>query len=184
MRIVAFDCETTDLKALMGRILCCSFYPIVGSEKVGGDVYTLRGDAKKLKDRDIINDHKLVCAIRDELEKYNVIVGWNSKLFDLPMINARLAKYGERLCHPQMHLDLMYYAGGCSLRIGSKKLVNVQKYFQLGEEKSEIAWEQWQRAAALDKAAMDEVVDHCERDVKVLNEAYWKMIGSVANLHR
>jgi uncharacterized protein YprB with RNaseH-like and TPR domain len=184
MRIVGYDIETTDLSALMGRILCCSFYPIVTQKGVGGKPYTLRADDKRFRSDDIIDDSKLVAAIRDELEKYHLIVGWNSKLFDLPFINARLAKAGERILRPQLHLDAMWFAGGNSMRIGSKKLVNVQKYFKLGEEKTDITWEQWQRAAALDRRALDEVVHHCEQDVKVLNEAYWKLISSVANIHR
>jgi hypothetical protein len=78
----------------------------------------------------------------------------------------------------------MWYAGGSSMRIGSRKLDNVQKYFKLGEEKTPIDWEQWQAVATGDPKAMKAVVAHCEADVKVLMEAYWKLLPYVATLHR
>lgn len=182
MRIVAFDLETTNLSALMGRILCASFYPIIEGKKT--KAYTFRLDDKKYTGRSRIDDNKLAVAIRDELEKYNMIIGWNSKLFDAPLLNARLAKVNARPLRAQFHLDLMYYAGGGSMRIGSKKLVNVQKFFGLTESKTDITWDNWNLAAGGDKAALDEVVHHCEQDVKVLAEAYWRMLPAVANLHR
>lgn len=184
MRIVAFDLETTDLKGLFGRVLCCSFVSIGAEPGSMGDPYTMRLDARPWKDKDSISDRRLVVAIRDELEKYNMVVGWNSKLFDMPFLNARLAKYGERPCRPQFHLDPMYQARGGQLRIGSSKLVNVQKFFGLPNEKTEISWEDWQRAAQGDKAAMEVVVYHCEQDVKVLAEAYWRLLPMVSNIHR
>lgn len=182
MRIVAFDLETTNLSGLMGRILCGSFYRIVDGQAT--KPYTFRLDDKKYMGRSRIDDNKLAVAIRDELERYNMVIGWNSKLFDAPFLNARLAKSGERPFHPQFHLDLMYYAGGCSMRIGSKKLENVQKFFALQDSKTQITWDNWNLAAGGDKAALDEVVHHCEQDVKVLAQAYWKMLPSVCNLHR
>lgn len=180
MRLVAFDIETTDLKALMGRILCASFYEI-GSD---AEPYTFRADTAPWKSKDPIDDSKLCVALRDELEKYNAVITWNGKMFDVPFLNARLARAGERLYKPQFHIDAMYYARGTSLRIGSSRLVNVQKFFDLGESKTEISWEQWQRAAGGNRAAMDEVVVHCEQDVKVLAQAYWRLLPQIANVHR
>lgn len=182
MRIVAWDIETTNLSGLMGRVLCASFYPIVDGH--ASKAYTLRLDDRKYRSRSSIDDNKLAIGIRDELKKYNMIVGWNSKLFDAPFVNARLAKVGEEPIRPQFHLDLMYYAGGCSMRIGSKKLVNVQKFFGLPDSKTEITWDNWNLAAGGDKQALNEVVHHCEQDVKVLAQAYWKMLPAVANLHK
>ena len=182
MKIVAFDIETTNLSGLMGRVLCASFLPIVPGHK--SKPYTLRLDEKPWASKSRIDDGRLATGVRDELEKYNLIVGWNSKLFDAAFINARLAKAGERPLHPQFHLDLMYYAGGVSMRIGSRKLLNVQKFFNLSESKTEISWDNWNLAAGGDKASLDEVVEHCEADVKVLAEVYWHLLPSVANLHR
>ena len=168
---VVYDIETTDLKGLMGRILCCSFL-----DGTTGEVTTFRADEKPWKGKTKIDD--------SHLEKYNLVIGHNSKLFDLPFINARLAKAGERPVRVQFHLDTRWYLNSASMRIGSAKLENAQKYFELGEAKTPISWEQWQLAATFDKQAMDEVVVHCEQDVKVLGELVPHVLPYVGSLHR
>src|SRR5439155_1458755 len=182
MRIVAADLETTNLSGLMGRIRCGSFYRIVDGHST--KPYTLRLDDKRYTSRSRIDDNKLAVAIRNEIEKYHMLVTWNGKLFDVPFLNARLAKVGERPLRVQLYLDLMYYAGGCSMRIGTKKLENVQMFFALRDSKTAITWDNWNLAAGGDKTALEEVVHHCEQDTKVLAQAYWKMLPAVANLHR
>lgn len=176
---VVFDLETTDLKGLMGRILCASFY-----DGQTGEVTTFRGDQQPYKGRSKIDDSKLAVAIRDHLEQYSLICGHNSKLFDVPFLNARLAKAGQRPLRVQFHLDTRWYLNSASMRIGSAKLENAQKFFDLGEAKTPISWEQWALAATHDKDAMDEVVVHCEQDVKVLAELIPHVLPYVANLHR
>lgn len=140
-RIVAYDLETSDLKTLMGRILCSSFLEIVDIDflktvpkKYHPQPFTLRGDSDELREDDPADDHKLAVAIRDTLEKYNAIVTWNGKLFDNRFLNAKLLEYHERPLKIQFHYDPMWTVRN-GLRIGSSKLVNVQKYLQLGEEK-------------------------------------------------
>lgn len=173
------DTESTDLKAMMGRILCASFVTLDGKP------YTFRADMAPWKSKDPIDDSRLCVAIRDELEKFNLIVGWNSKLHDIPLLNARLSKVGERPYHCQnFHLDAMWYAGGSSQKIGSRKLDNVAKFYGLNDQKTEITWDDWQRAGAGDVKAMKTVVHHCEQDVKVLRAAYWKLLPFVMSLHR
>lgn len=179
MKIVFADTESTDLKAMMGRILCASFVTL------DGEPYTFRFDEKPWIGKNKIDDAKLCVAIRDELEKFNLIVGWNSKLHDIPLLNARLAKAGQRPYHCQnFHLDAMWYAGGSSMKIGSRKLDNVAKFFSLNEQKTDISWDEWQLAGAGDKAAMQTVVHHCEQDVKVLRDTYHHLLPFVKNLHR
>lgn len=165
----------------MGRVLCASFLKI---EEGKTKPWTLRGDTKGLRGRSRVDDSKLCAAIRDTLESYDMVVSWNGKLFDIPFLNARLSKAGLRPFRPHFSLDAMWYAGGSSLRIGSKKLDLVQKYYGFPEEKTPITWEDWQNAAAGDKKAMNQVVRHCEADVLVLRAAYWKLLPMVATIHR
>lgn len=123
-------------------------------------------------------------AIREELEKYHMLVGWNSRGFDLSFLNARLLAAHERPLRPQFHVDAMWTCGQFSLRIGSRKLDVVQKFLKLPETKTPIEWEDWKRAAIGDTKAMGQVVTHCEQDVKVLAQAYWRLLPMVANIHR
>lgn len=179
MKIVFWDLETTDLKALMGRILCCSFV------ELDGEPWTYRIDEEPWNNPDdVIDDSQLVVSIRDELEEYDLIVAHNGRLFDIPMLNARLARVGERPLRTHFVLDPRWYLNSASMRIGSAKLENAQKFFDLGQAKTPISWETWQRAGAGDSEAMDDVVVHCEQDVKVLRELYPIVLPYVSTLHR
>lgn len=173
-RVVMWDLECTSLSGMIGRILCCSFKPY------GEEPYTFRGDEKRFKRADIVDDSLLAVAIRDELEKYDVIVGHNSKLFDSKFLAARLFKAGERPRENRLHIDTMW-AVRSNLRISSK-LENIQNFAGLEDKKTPITWDDWMRAGAFVKPAMDQVVKHCEQDVKVLEEAYRKLIPYIKSL--
>jgi uncharacterized protein YprB with RNaseH-like and TPR domain len=178
MEIVIWDLETTNLTALMGKVLCSSFVTL------DGEPYTFRADDAKFKGRSLIDDSKLVVAVRDELEKYDMVVAHNGRLFDIPFLNARLSKAGARPFHPHFVLDTRWYLNSASMKIGSAKLDNAAKFYNLGEQKTPLDWETWQMAATRDREAMDKVVEHCEGDVKVLRQLYPYVLPYVATLHR
>lgn len=171
MKVIFFDTESTDLAASWGRILCCSF---VG---IDGEPYTFRGDRRPYIGRNKIDDSKLVRAIRDELERADMIVGWNSILHDIPLMNARLNLANERSVatgekHATWHLDAMFYVGGQSMKIGGRKLDTAAKFFKVDHQKTPLDGEIWQLAGVGDKEAMDSVVEHCEADVLVLRDLW------------
>ena len=171
MNVLFFDTESTDLSASWGRILCASF---VGLK---GEVFTLRGDKRRYRGKNVVDDGKLVTAIRNELEKADICCGWNSILHDIPLLNARLALAGERPCQigskfGTWHLDMMYYAGGTSMKVGGRRLDTIAKYFQCENQKTPLDGEIWQLAAVRDKKALDSVVEHCEADVAVLRDLW------------
>lgn len=193
MRIVSFDLETTDLRANMGILLCGSFQPIVpegyysNHHDTPPKPYTFKLERKKGDKYNANPDRDLAVAIRDELEKYNLIVGFNSKLFDLPFLNSRLLAHNERRAHIQWHLDVMFQLRGTQNRIGGSSLLTAQQFLGIGgddEGKTKLDWDIWKAAGLGDPKAMAEVMDHCERDVKVLAKAYWKLLGGVSQLER
>lgn len=167
-RTAFFDIETTDLKAMMGRILCWSIADNWG-HITHARIYDFPQDS-------IIDDRGVCIALRDELEKYDHIVGHNSKMFDISMLNARLMRWGERPCLDRVHMDTMWKAraGSYGLRVGSSKLVNVDKFFNRGDvtRKTEIEWDIWALAQAGDKQAMDYIQEHCDHDVLVLRSVW------------
>lgn len=185
MRTLVLDTESTDLKAIMGRLLCGSFAYMQtdakGKLKVGKpftvSVEDYPGETE-------IDDGPLAVAIRDALEAADIIVGWNSKLHDIPLVNARLAKTGERPVRVNLHVDLMWYAAGSSMKIGSRKLDNVQKFLGTTDQKTPLDWETWQLAGAGDRKALKKVVEHCEHDVTVLGEVLPHLMPYVKNIHK
>lgn len=176
-RLTFWDLETTNLSGMMGRILCASFADEFGQVK------TLRYE--DFPGQSLIDDSGLVVAIRDELEKADIWVTWNGKLFDVPMLNARLMKAGQRPLRSDVkHLDAMYYAGGQFNRIGSKKLDNVSKYINSPNRKTPLEWEVWQLAMTGDRTSMDKVVEHCEADVLVTRDVFAALKPSIRIIHR
>ena len=183
MKIAAFDIETTDLKAGIGHMLCASICPIVDNKSGRSKPYSYWLAEEDFKIDSTI-DKDLAYNIREELNKYNCIVTWNGKMFDVPFLNARLMKHGLDPFHPQFHLDAMYYAGGISMRIGSRKLASVQQFFDIKEKKIPLEWAEWRKASRGDDEAMKKVIKHCELDTIVLCKAYWKLLPLVSKLHR
>lgn len=182
MKCLAFDTESSDLAASWGRILCASFVDIHG-----GDPYTFRYDDRKYKGKNLIDDSRLCVAVRDELEDADIVIGWNSILHDIPLLNARLSLVGERPCrlskdHGTMHLDLMFYAGGATMKVGGRKLDTIAKFFKAEAQKTPLDGETWQLAAVGDKQALDTVVEHCEFDVLVLRDLWAKLAPGVKRI--
>lgn len=179
MKVTFFDTESTDLNANWGRLLCASFV-----DANSDNVLTVRKDEKPYRGRTKVDDAKLAVAIRDELEESDIVVGWNSILHDIPLVNARLAHAGERLIrlgekHGIVHVDLMYYSGGQTMKIGRRSLDFVSKFFGTETAKTPLDGDTWQLAAAGDKPAMDAVVEHCEADILVLKELWPKLAPGV-----
>ncbi|HLA81254.1 MAG TPA: ribonuclease H-like domain-containing protein [Thermoleophilia bacterium] len=168
---------------MVGHILCASFVDIPNCGVCEPKVETYRLDDKRFRIRkDPSNDSKLAAAIRDRLELTDIVVGHNSKLFDLKFLKARLAKYDLRPPNVKWHLDTMWTARS-HLR-ASSKLDNLQHFLDLPDEKTAITWDDWARGAALQHDAMDRIVEHCEKDVLVLAQAYWRLLPMVRTLKR
>ena len=177
-RIAFYDLETT--YSSWTTIFCMS----VADEF--GNVKTLSLETHKGKTW--MDDSKLVKAIADELSKYDILVGWNSKMFDLPIINARLLETGERPIGTQMHSDLMWYATGRHMRAGRRSLENISKYFRTNNSKTPLDVRLWQEAERRHtkegKQAFNTIVEHCEADVLVLRDVFAKMKPLLNSIHR
>lgn len=184
MRVTYFDIESTSLEANFGRLLCCSFIDLDGE-----NVETYRRDKRPYRVGRWANndDSKLAVAIRDRLEQSDIVCSWNGILFDVPFVNARLAEAGERPIrigqqYGSTHLDLMYYAGGQSMRAGGRRLENIARFFKGENQKTPLTPEVWSRAGAGDKQALEQVVEHCEHDVQVLRDVYHHLAPHVKKL--
>ncbi len=170
MEVLFFDTESTDLAASWGRILCASYAINDGA------VFTHREDHMEGR-TSVIDDGPVCLRIKETIQAADIIVGWNSILHDIPLVNARLLKNGYDPIrtgdiHGVRHLDLMWYAGGQSLKIGSRKLDNVAKFLGCENQKTPLDGTTWQLAGAGDVKAMDDIVEHCEADVEVLREVF------------
>jgi uncharacterized protein YprB with RNaseH-like and TPR domain len=169
MDIAFFDLECTNLNADFGRILCGCVRPLhtgktttLSCEKFNG--YKLHP----------WNDKLLCEAIRDELEKYDIIVSWYGKLFDVKFLQARLAIHESGELTKIKHVDLFYQAK-MKLKLSSNRLDNVARILHLKEQKTRLDPEVWVRATAGSIADLQYVKKHCEADVEVLHGVYDKL---------
>ena len=174
IKIAFFDIESTFSN--WRRVLCASVADSFGN------VVTYSHDTHPGKNWQ--DDSVLVKAYCEYLDTFDVIVGWNSKLFDVPVLNARLLYHGMRPYQPRMHLDLMYKASGSSISIGRKSLENVSKYFGVQNQKTPLDPRTWDDADHGDKAKYAKIMEHCEADVLVLRDVYEKLKPMVHILHR
>ena len=136
------------------------------------------------KGRDITDDSELVDRYARALEQYDVLVSWNGKLFDIPVLGGRLAFHGLRRVDPNMHIDLMYYAKGQFMRIGRSSLQSVSEYFDTGNRKTPLSVRIWDRAMAGSDEDYAKIVEHCDADVLVLRDVFATLKQHVRNIHR
>lgn len=136
--------------------------------------------------RSVLDDKGLVVWLRDELEKYDILVGWYGTMFDLPFMNAKLIEYGERPIRDMMYLDPCYKARGgrYGLKVGSSKLKNVAKWLNTPNQKPEVEWETFKLASIGEPVALAEVIDRCDADTKVMRDIFQHIKPMVRTLHR
>lgn len=174
-----FDIETTNLKANFGRILCASV------ADMHGNVRTFRIDEEPYKRPRRRDDIAVAVALRDYLEEFDFIVGWYSKMFDVPYLNTRLLLGNERPLRQDMkHVDAIWKAKKGSLALHSARLDALAKTLRLDVQKTGLDPEIWNDAADGEQYAMDYVVEHCEADVLVLRKVFYAMKQLFPIIHR
>lgn len=171
-----FDIEATHLKPNVGRILCTTFADMHGKP------YTFDALERRFMEPNVYDDGKLATAIRNELEQYDIIVGWNSKNFDTKFVNSRCIRVGARTKVQQYQIDGMW---SWRSKFNAWSGLDAVQQFVVPDSdvvKSKIAWDKWMQALGWNKklreSAMAEIVDHCERDVLVLRDVYRIMVDA------
>ena len=136
------------------------------------------------KGPDITDDRELVSSIADALSEYDVWVTWNGKLFDVPVLNARLRFHGLRPLPLVKHIDAMYYASGNSMRLGRRSLQSVSEYFDVPNRKTPLSVRTWDKAMSGDVDAYGKIIEHCDADTLVLRDVFSVLKSQIANIHR
>jgi len=169
MKIGFFDLECSNLDADFGRILCGCIRDLKTQKTI---TLSCEGfDSYKSQPW----DDKLLCeAIRNELEKYDIIVTWYGKLFDVRFLQARLAIHESEELKKIKHIDL-YYQAKMKLKFASNRLDNVARVLKLTEQKTRLDPDIWVKATAGSLDALEYVKKHCEADVRVLHGVYNKL---------
>ncbi len=170
-RVLFFDIESTDLDADFGNMLAFG-YKWQGEKE--GHVLSLL-DSNPICNHcglvEAVSDKKLIRAAAKVLEQADLVVSWFGKGFDWKFLNTRVLDARLKPLPPTPHIDL-YFTAKHHLKLSSNRLASVQDFLQLPTAKTTLKKRVWRRAQAGHVASIKYIVDHCEKDVSVLQEAY------------
>jgi len=168
-RIGFFDIETTNLEASIGMILSACI-------KYRGNDNIVTVESKH--DGSVFDDRDTCIQLRNELENCDYVVTFYGTGFDIPYINTRLLIAGERPINQLRHIDV-YYTARTHLKLHSNRLQIVAETLGVPTEKTRVLGPVWTRAAMGDLEALSYITDHCQKDVRVLEEVFEKLKGFV-----
>jgi DNA polymerase elongation subunit (family B) len=171
LKILAWDLECSNLAADFGIILCCGFKEVgTGKPKVL-DILDYVGD-----DMDLIKAEKrLLKDISKELLDSDVWLTHFGTYYDIPFVNTRLLYHDLPVVPSNFaHIDTWKIAKN-RLKLRNNRLITVSEFLGTEEEKNAIKPEQWIRALGGHAPSMRYIVEHCRRDVVVLEEAYLRL---------
>jgi uncharacterized protein YprB with RNaseH-like and TPR domain len=169
-RVGVWDLETSGLYANFGRILC-------GSVKAfGGEIKTFRIDESPNYKNQPANDKWISSEIKNELEKYHFMIGYNSSRFDVPFLNSRLIRHKLKILSPLLkHIDPIY-ASRYRLRLPNNTLAALAQHVQAKNKKMQLDAEIWGEATVGDKKALDLLVKRNIQDVIVLEDIFENLL--------
>lgn len=181
-KVAVFDIETSNLNADFGIVLCGVVYDITGDR-----MNIVRWDeTSDYKNGVYASDREVVVKLRDLIENFDIIVGYNSLRFDIPFLRARLLSYNERLIESVRHIDLYHYVK-FKLKLHDHKLDTLAKFSKTQYQKTEVDGIRWVEALVYagtkrGRQAMNYIVEHCVLDCRVLAEAFGKIKDLIGNI--
>lgn len=188
MRAAILDVETTGLEAVgPGMLLCVCVRPTTT-----GRTRTFRLDDYKFKDDPEFGkferqEKALLSAALEELAKYDLLVGWNLDGFDLGFLRSRAQALGVPFTLCPFTYDGMLGFRRTRLRTTlnfkgkpTAAMDMVADFFGLEQLKTKIYPCEWWKSIwgneAIRTATLDEIVDHCRRDVAMNHRIYEVML--------
>lgn len=164
-RILHWDIESTALNATFGTILCIGWKwhadPAVTVATI------LDGKGKK----DMLDDRTVVSRFAAAFNECDYHCTWFGDRFDLPMVRSKLIKHGMQPLAPKPSLDL-WRTTRRLFKAHSNRLAVWQQFLGLPHEKTPLDFDHWLRAAQGSKPDLAYIVEHCEADVRVLEDVF------------
>lgn len=169
MKIVAWDIEASNLSADFGIVLCVGFKEVEqGKAEVLNILDYSKGDLIKAEKR-------LLVDVSEKLLEADVWLTHYGTWYDIPFVNSRLIYHDLPVLPPNFsHLDTWKISRN-RLKLRNNRLITISEFIGTPDEKNAIKPEQWLRVLGGHKPSMDYIVEHCRRDVVVLEEVYMKL---------
>jgi DNA polymerase elongation subunit (family B) len=166
MRILAWDIEASSLTANFGIILCVGFKEVGGKKS---EVFS----SSDYDEPDLIKAEKLLLKdVSERLLDCDIWLTHFGTYFDILFVNTRLLFHRLPVIPPNFnHIDTWKISKN-RLKLSNNRLVTIQNFLGLDNEKNAIKPMMWIRALGGHKPSMRYITDHCRRDVEVLAETY------------
>lgn len=160
-----WDIESSNLDMDFGIILCASIKPL------GKPVKTFRIDNSPNYQKRPWDDSWLVTKVRDELEKYVVVVHHYGDRFDVPALNTRLIKWRLKLLNTSYMCFIdSWWQSRKRLKLHSNRLAALISHLDTKVSKTGLDGTLWTEAVAGCRQALDKVVIHNIHDVLSLEQ--------------
>lgn len=178
LRVAVLDIETTGLDASFGRVLCgvSMFWSPDETRVRRADEYDHWNTGRRSSDK------ALVEAILLDVEEADIVVAHNGTAFDVPFLRTRALIHGLQPVHPKKILDPVMLARRV-FRFHRNSLEAISNVLGTPDMKTRLLPRVW--TAAMfdgDVAALDDIVEHCIADVRVLAEVARKMAPYIKQL--
>lgn len=152
------DIETTGTKGDYNSILCVSIKPY------GKKPYSLVTKQPG-------NDQATAKRAKEEMEKYLCWVTYYGRMFDVPLINTRLTRWGQPPVDKRHHVD-MYFTLKYNLLTGRRSQAHLLRFFDCEKQKMDMSPEEWNKVLADPVRNMGRMVQRCESDTEGLEALY------------
>lgn len=165
IRVASFDIECTSLDASYGRLVCACIK------------YHDEDEVRTKSIRSVKQEPALLRWIEKNTADVDVYATWNGKLFDMFYVDGRRMHHGMERVPLKKHVDLLYQAR--RLRLRGSRLDGVAKDLGFEHQKIDVPAWRWVLAAEGCKESIGLIVEHCEQDVLMTEEAFGRFKHSL-----
>lgn len=167
MKILFVDIESSDLAADIGHIICIGYK---WANEPKAHVMSILDYPGKFA-----NDDKLLLkAFEKVYNQADIVVHHFGEYFDIPFLQTRRLIHG---LHPMPETTMVDTWRICKkrLKFGSNRLQRVLEVLGCPIEKTPVKLSVWSLARLGHKKSIDYVIDHCLKDILVLEWVYNKI---------
>ena len=161
-RVICVGYKWLGKKAELLTVFDEKFKPMIRENKDGS--ITLRQ----------IDDYDIMVAMRDILDEADIVVGWNSKKFDVKKVQARMIALGIEPPSPFKQVDVMQEKGKVASS-NSYKLDDTGEEWGIGRKLKHEGWELWYESVKGTQTAINKMHRYCRQDVNLTEKAYLKL---------
>lgn len=171
MKILAWDIEASNLNADFGIVLCVGFKEFEAGKPEVYNVLDYLGT-----DHDLIKaERRLLKDVSRRLLESDVWLTHYGTWYDVPFVNSRLLYHNLPVLPANYsHIDTWKISRN-RLKLRNNRLITISEFLGTEDEKNAIKPEHWLRALGGHRPSMGYIVEHCRRDVLVLEEAYTRL---------